>query len=270
MNATAETTLGSIPPASPAGDTLGLVDGLLRDRSGLLDRIAAGADLATLARAMTLTIAISAAVFGATLGYYRGGLQILYAAVKLPLVVLLTAALATPAFSALSAAFAGRTDVRRDFALVLSSLALASLLIVATAPLVLLAEALHLSYHRVTLLVVACCAAGGVGGLTLFFAGLRRRELPSRALVAALLLGTFCAVGGQMAWTLRPYLVRPRSVSVPFVRGIEGGFLDAVYTSADSARGLYHRDAAPIPGQPADESPEQASEPRESRWEVEP
>ena len=37
-----------------------------------------------------------------------------------------------------------------------------------------------------------------------------------------LLGGVFCMVGSQMAWTLRPYLVRPRTVSAPFVRGVEG------------------------------------------------
>ncbi len=49
------------------------------------------------------------------------------------------------------------------------------------------------------------------------------------------------------AWTLRPYLVRPRTPAAPFLRSVESSFLGAVATSFDSARGIYHRESAPLP-----------------------
>ena len=55
-------------------------------------------------------------------------------------------------------------------------------------------------------------------------------------------------VGGQLAWALRPYLVRPRAVDVVFVRQVEGSMFDAVVEVLDSARGHYTRDSAPLPG----------------------
>jgi hypothetical protein len=57
----------------------------------------------------------------------------------------------------------------------------------------------------------------------------------------------FVVVGGQLSWALRPYLVRPRTEEVPFVREVEGGLLDAVSGAIRSARGIYLRTEAPLP-----------------------
>lgn len=238
------------PPADLPTDGLALVDRLLRDHRTIIAHIHRAEALGPLARTCVLTIAAAAAVMGAALGDYRGGLQILYAALKLPLVLLLTAAITTPALTALDAAVSGRggklTDLRRDLATVLAALALAALLIAATAPIVLLAARLGAGYHDIILLTVACCAAGGLGGLIFFLRALATRG-GGRRLVGLVFL-TLCAlVGSQLAWTLRPWVVRPRAVEVPFVRALEGSFLDAIGGSLNSARGIYHRTAAPLP-----------------------
>lgn len=235
------------PPVAPATG-LELIDALLRDRDAVLDRIERGEALGAFARTMVVAIALATAVVGATLGAYRGGVQILFAAVKLPLVVLLTAGLCTPAFTALEAAVRGRADLRRDLALVLATLALGALLLSATAPLMMLAMSLGVTYHGLILLTVGCSAAAGLGGLSLFARGQARRGGRGSGLVALCLLALFAVVGAQMSWTLRPYVVRPRTPEVPFVRAIEGSFLDSVRTSLDSFRGRYRRGAAPLPG----------------------
>jgi hypothetical protein len=111
--ATSTDDLGSIPPivkspqapiGSPSSASLGLIDQLLRDRDGMIARIRKGAELATIMRTMIATIAICCAMVGAALGSYRGGVQIGYAAIKLPLVLLGTAALSAPALTAIGAA----------------------------------------------------------------------------------------------------------------------------------------------------------------------
>lgn len=242
-------------PLAPAAG-LALVDRLLRDQRTVLARIDRGEELGALARTCVITIAAAAAIFGATLGAHRGGLQIAYAAIKLPLVLLLTAGLATPALTALDAAVGGRADLRRDLATVLAALALAAMLCAATAPLVLLADRLGAGYHDIILLTVACCGAGGLGGFVFFLRALARRGGPRR-LVGGVFLAVCAVVGCQLAWTLRPWAVRPRTVEVPFVRAIEGSFLDALGGTLDSARGIYHRDAAPL-GPRSSWSPEPA------------
>ena len=228
-------------------DGLSLVDALLRDRSAVLDRIESGEDLGALARAFAVTIVVAGGVTGATLGFHRGGIQIVYAAVKLPLVLLLTAGICTPAFTALGRVVEGRARLRRDAAVVLATLATRSLLTAATAPHILLAMSVA-GYHALTLLAVACCGVGGLAGLGFFLRALGRRPPSGRGLVALTLLSVFAVVGCQMTWSLRPYLVRPRAPEVPFVRSVDGSFLQAVSGSLDSARGVYYRQAAPLPG----------------------
>lgn len=238
------------PDARPAADAGGLylIDELLRDRGAILARIRRGVGLADLVRAMLVTIAASCAIFGAVLGLYRGGVQIAYAAIKVPMVVLLTAALCAPCLTAFNAALDRPFALRRDLALMLVSLAMGSLLLVAQAPLLLLCAVVGAGYHTSILVVFGCAAVAGLGSLVVFVRGVRA-QAPRRAGSAALaLVLVVAAVGAQMGWTLRPYLVRPRTPEVPFVRGIEGGLLDAVRTSVDSAQGQYHRSLAPLPG----------------------
>jgi hypothetical protein len=56
-------------------------------------------------------------------------------------------------------------------------------------------------------------------------------------------------VGSQMAWTFRPYVVRPRTEDVPMIRALEGSFIDSVTISTSSALGIYSRERAPLPGE---------------------
>lgn len=230
-------------------EALAVVDQLLRDRPALLARIDAGHELPMIARTMLLTIITSALVFGASLGVLRGGEQILYAALKLPIVILLTAAITTPALCALRAVLLGRTNIQRDIAIVLSSLALGSMVLAALAPLILLATIWGMGYHGLIILVVACCAISGAVGLTLFARGTKDMGAGSRALVVGIVLIILALVGSQMAWTFRPYLVRPRSEEVPIMRALEGSFIDSVTTSSASALGIYSRASAPLPGE---------------------
>lgn len=229
----------ALPGTRAVPEGLPLLDQLLRDREGLLSRIATLDDLTSFARAMIVTIAAGAGVFGLVLGSYRGGIQILYAGLKLPLVVLLTAALTTPALVATRAALGLSRGIQRDTALVLAALALGCLILAALSPLAFLAILLGAPYHVVIMTAVGCCAAGGVIGLSVLYRGLRSRSLRETALVALPALGLFVAVGAQMTWSLRPYVLRPRTPSPPFVRSLEGSFLDSVWTSSRSARGIY-------------------------------
>src|SRR5688572_13396883 len=233
---------------SPVVDgSLGVIDLLLRDRDSFHLHLERSTDLASIARALLLTVIAGCAVFGAAMGANRGGLQLLFAAVKLPLVVLLTAGVCAPALTGLLRSVRAESSFTKDLLLVLSALALGSTVLAALAPVVVLAELAGTGYHKLILLIVCCCAIGGAAGLSLFVKGLRRREGTSLAMVLA--LGVFALVGTQMAWTLRPYVLRPRTPEVPFLRAIEGGFLDAVDRSTDSARGIYRRDSAPVPGE---------------------
>jgi hypothetical protein len=215
-------------------DAFALVDQLLRDRPAILRRIAAGDDLAGLVRTWILTIVVGMALVGAALGAFRGGAQIAYAAIKLPLVLLLTAALSAPVLSAGRLALGRRASLAQDLALVVTALAFGSLVLVAQAPVLLAMTALRVGYHEAILVTAVCFTIGGLASVSVLLRG------AGDALAAlAILLGVFAVVGSQLAWTLRPYLVRPRSQEVPFVRAIEGSLWDALNDTARSAQGIY-------------------------------
>ncbi|MFH0901163.1 MAG: hypothetical protein V2A73_11095 [Pseudomonadota bacterium] len=216
-----------------------LVDQLVRSPRQLLERIRAEDRLAELARIMVLTILIAGGAFGAAVGAWRGGSQVLFAAVKMPLVILLTTCICAPVLTALTAAVGSPARMVRDLALVLAALALGSVVLAAQAPLLLFARAARAPYHSTAILVFVCCLVAAIPALMLLARGIGHLG-QGAVLVFVGLVAMVLPVGAQMSWTLRPYLVRPRTLSVPFVRSVEGNLWDAVRQSTDSARGIYH------------------------------
>lgn len=222
------------------------VDQLLRRPAWFVEAATRSTAPATLVRSLLLTVLAGAGLFGASMGLFRPGPQILSSAVKLPLVLLFTAALTAPAYAATRWAQGAKLDLRQDILLFLSTLGLTSLVLAALAPVVLLGVLSGLAYHGTILTVVACSAVAGLVGIGAFVRAARRLDGSTRlaALVAA---GVFAVVGMQMAWTLRPFVARPRA-AFELVRAPEGSFVDSVSTSARSAQGDYSREAAPLPG----------------------
>lgn len=221
----------------------GPLDALLRDREALLDVIMKGKGLVSVARVMLITVVVCGAALGASVGMYRGGIQILFAGIKLPLVLLMTTAVCAPVYTALKMAMRERASLLEDFALVLSSLALASVVAASLAPLLLLAIFNDYSYHTLTLLMVGICGLGGVCGFLFFTKGLRRQVVAAERMIYLVFLCVIGVVSMQVSWLMRPYLVRPQTEDVPFVRSLEGSFFEAVRVSADSARGVYAYDS---------------------------
>ena len=225
---------------------LGMIDLLLRDREAMLARIAKGSELAAIMRTMIATIAVTMAIVGAALGSYRGGVQIAYAAIKLPIVLLGTAALSAPALSAIGAALGRPSRLSADLALVMAALAFGALLLAACTPLIMVGRALELDYHRMILATVAMFSIAGLAALRMVWRAVALEAAPGWRTAVAGLCVVFALVGGQLSWALRPYLVRPRTPEAPFLRDVEGSLFDAVTGAFRSARGIYWRDEAPL------------------------
>ena len=212
-------------------------DELLRSPRAIAERSRAGGDLRPLFVASLSALVLGAGVFGATLATSRGGLQLLYSGVKLPLAMVATMLLVVPAFHAIAAGLGRPLSFSGMIGLTLAAAGRGALVLVALSPLVWLSFDRGLSYHPGVLLGVACYALAGLAALDLVLKGV---GFDARGFaIVSLFAGVLFATGGQTAWMLRPFLGRPSAVSVPFFRARESSFWDAVQQSSLSSFGVY-------------------------------
>jgi hypothetical protein len=231
-------------PTGPAGseDTVAIyIDQLLKSPAEVRAAIKGRTALAARTRTYVQVLVACTAVFGASLGFYRGGLQVLFAAIKLPIVTLLTLAVAAPLLYALNRALERPADMAREVAQLVASLARGALVLAAELPLIWAAHAVGVGYHRLILLTVLSC---GIAGLVSFWFLWKVISVTKVGcgLVAFVVLATMCVVGAQASWLFRPFLVRPRATSVVFMHPLEGSFSDAIGDSLSSAQGHYRDD----------------------------
>jgi len=252
---------------------------LLREPGEVAARCRRHEGLRALSAASLACLFAGAAAFGGVVGSFRGGPQIFYSALKLPLALLATLVVVVPAFFALAIGFGGKWTFRSVAALTLSAAARGALVLLAVAPILWLAVDRGLDYHASVLVAATMYAASGMAALGIVLRGLGGSV---RALATAAVCGiVFFGVLGQTAWMLRPFFGRPSQTTIPFVRAREGTFADALVTSGRSAAGFYEasQDAVdegarpisaasrapearePLPGDPADR-PEPMSEER--------
>jgi hypothetical protein len=200
-------------------------------------------------RQQMLTITLGAGVFGAAMGYWRDPLQAVYAAVKLPLIVLLTAAGNALLNAMLASLFGLNLTLRQSFASVLISFALASVILGAFSPIVAflvwnlplmdLATAQTPMVHGLMLVVLAAIIS--FAGVTANFRLLQLlRKIGGSETVAWRILFAWLAVnlllGSQISWILRPFIGAP-GLSVEFMRAdaFHGSFFETLFSAA---RGL--------------------------------
>lgn len=215
---------------------------LLRNPSELARDLVEGRRLPLHARAALLAIALGGAAFGAVVGSHRGGLQLAYAAIKLPATLLISLALTVPAIYGLSAAFDRRLPLGRISAAILASTARSALVLLAFAPAVALGIGLDFDYHDVALASTVAFGLAAVAGYVVLHRVLQGERTSLLALL--LCISVQAIVTTQTAWVLRPWIVRPSS-SVVFVRAPDGTAVESVTRTAESAAGVYdsHRSA---------------------------
>ena len=184
-------------------------------------------------------------LYGWTLGWWRGGLQSLYTAVKFPLLVFLTCG-GNALLNGLLAQLLGLgISVRQSTLTILTSFALSALILGGCSPVMwfLLYNTPPLSAHSPTshsvLLTahVALIAFAGVVAnrrLLHLLARLARNRSSARTILFAWLAGNLL-LGSQLAWVLRPFVGSP-ALPVQFLRAdpLHGNFFEAV------ARALKH------------------------------
>ncbi|MEZ4242089.1 MAG: hypothetical protein R3F59_39230 [Myxococcota bacterium] len=222
---------------TPSTTPLALCGELLRDPEGLVARAAAPDAYARLApRVLGIAVA-AAALFGAVVGSYRGGPQVAYAAVKMPLLLLVPLVVGLPAVRALFH-LAGRPTGAQTLSMAgLVAMARTSLVALAAAPVLWLAYDATVDYHLAVVLLAGVLVVAGLAGLPSLAKGFGPPTHKSRlAAVAALLL--VGAVTAQTGWVLRPFVARPRA-DVALFRPIEGDILGSLVRAPLAAVDIY-------------------------------
>lgn len=178
-----------------------------------------------------LLVITFAPVYGAAMGTYafdspERTLQVVYSAVKLPLLLAATTALCMPAFLALSTVLGLRDDLRESLQAIFAGQAVMSITLAALAPFTLFFYAGSIGYPAAKVINGAAFAIATLAAQAV----IRRyyRELLARNRAHALLLvlwgGLYVFVGIQMGWTLRPFIGQPGTPTT-FFR--EGAFTNA-------------------------------------------
>ncbi len=178
---------------------------------------------------------VGAAIFGAVVGTYRGGVQPLAAALKMPLLFLVPTLVVLPAMRALGSTANERVAWRPLAIAALVGIARSAILAAGTAPVLWLLFSVHPGYHLSVLVMAGTLALVGLPGLLT-----TSRAIPGRRRG----LATLCAVGlvglvsAQTGWLLRPFVVRP-TAEIALLRTVEADVFSSLGQSALSTVGIY-------------------------------
>lgn len=174
------------------------------------------------------TLLLSAA-YGAILGLYQPGLQTLFAALKVPIVVLGAALLCTPTFFVFNSILGSKLSLSQTLGVVLYLAASAVLVLVAFAPIAWLftvsteGPGFLRGLHLLVFLIAAAYGMKSLNTARRYLNYVDATQTPIHGGFLFLWFGIVLFVALQMAWYFRPLLVPG-----PFHGGQRGLFLDAL------------------------------------------
>ncbi len=178
-----------------------------------------------------LSILVLSAIYGATMGIYGSGLQILYSAMKVPMLLLVSLYVSVPSYYVLYSLLGGKRTLGQTVMLLLLGFTVMSTVLIALVPVnlffILTSPRSHGTHDFMALLNIAIFALGGFFALTYFVKGAETLYRgSSENWKPAFILGSIILmfVGTQLAWVLRPFF----NYYALFIRPIEGNFYTAV------------------------------------------
>jgi len=178
-----------------------------------------------------LSILVLSAIYGATMGLYGGGLQILYSAIKVPMLLLVSLYVTVPSYYVLYSLLGGKRTMSQTVMLLLLGFTVMSTVLIAFVPVnlffLLTSPKSYESHNFTALLNIAIFTLGGFFALTYFVKGAETLYRgSSEKWKPAFILGSIILmfVGTQLAWVLRPFF----NYYEQFIRPVEGNFYTAV------------------------------------------
>lgn len=233
-------------PVAASSETAPLelsVASLCRLDEALVACVRSGRELPKIALWAVMLTVCSGASYGFVFGLWRAPEQALYAAVKLPLLLLSIVAASAVINGFLALVLRARIGVMQGLVAILLSLSVAAVMLAALAPVALLfvlgvpgpghptatPEELYRTAEYVLLFHTVVIGACGVAGNFRLFR-LLRRLTPSPAIARRVFVSWLVVdglVGTQLSWILRPFLCKP-TLEPEFVRqdALSGNFFE--------------------------------------------
>lgn len=217
---------------------------LLRDRKNFLDEVRNQVKLETKIASLLIASSFFFSVYGAIVGAYGGGLQILSSAIKLPALYLITLIICLPTLYFFDILFGSKLDFKQYVTMALTSVSVISVLLFSFAPVVLFFLVSVQGYDFFLLLNVLIMAITGAVGVRLFYKGMCDMVGPEaieQALRHRLLKGwvvLYGLVGSQLGWTLRPFFGSEGQPFQIFRPEINGNFYAQVIESISTMLGF--------------------------------
>ncbi|MEZ4320431.1 MAG: hypothetical protein R3F61_23325 [Myxococcota bacterium] len=218
-------------------DLFSLVSQVLKDPLALVERHEDRAELSRIAPLLLGIAVVGCGIFGMVVGSSRGGIQLVYAAVKMPLLLWIPVLLALPAARALWMACEVEVPWSRVALAGLVAMARTAILAAAAGPVLWLFYSVSPGYHVSVLALAGSLVLVGLPGLGVVArsmpAGGKRRGL---AMAGSVLVLGLCAA--QTGWLLRPFVARP-TAEVTFLRPVEEDVFSSLGATSRSAVGDY-------------------------------
>jgi len=222
----------------------GIVGAILRSQGAVLRDLGGESHLGGYLSSLAVTTLLFTAAYGAVMGLFHPGLQTLYAAAKLPIVLLGTGLLCTPTFYVFNAILGSRFTFRQSLATVLLLGSATSLVLLAFLPIAWFFTVSTSGAGFITALHLAIflVAVGyGVGSLNTARRYLNYVDSTQTPINGGFLLVWFLVVllvGLQMAYYVRPLFIPEVGGPVAFFLGERGLFLEGLGDLLESGRRL--------------------------------
>lgn len=221
-----------IPPAPPpdlSGKSFGWI--LLNHRESIFDMIANGINLDAMLRYFGMYIALFAALYGATLGFYTLSWQIVLSAIKAPILLFGTVTICLPALFTFNVLLGSKLSFKQTAAMLSVTAYIMATVLVSLALITLFFIVSTTSKEFILLLNVAAFGIAGMFGVRMLWTGMdyltiRSGYKPNRQIIQIWTL-IYIFVGTQLAWILRPFIGDGGQVVI--FRHIEGNFYQSVF-----------------------------------------
>lgn len=147
------------------------VETVLKNRRQLFANIHDNRELRQYFIDFQIAIAIFSLFYGASMGLYSGGIQTVYSAIKIPMLLFITLYICVPTFFILDSLVGGAISLRQMVTLLLAGFTILVSILIAFLPVTLFFLLTTSDYAFIVFLNVAVFGLGGIGALMYFLQG---------------------------------------------------------------------------------------------------